>query len=80
MFNSSSDDGFVIVSGDDRMSAVLGYSYIDTYNSDEMPDNMRGWMEGYAEQYEYLQAHSDTRAVKQTSISGERIESMLVTR
>ena len=46
VFNNDPDGGYVIVSGDDRMPAVLGYSYSGTYNPDEIPDNMRAWLEG----------------------------------
>lgn len=74
VFNIGSDGGYVIVSGDDRMPDVLGYSYSGTFNSEELPDNMRGWLEGYADQYEYLQTHGDAKAVTQASVMGERIE------
>jgi|GEM_PF-1749715 len=77
VFNVDSARGYVVVSGDDRMPAVLGYSQSGSFKADEIPDNMRAWLEGYAEQYEYLQAHSDARAVSQTSVSGEIIFPLL---
>ena len=77
VFNVDSAGGFVVVSGDDRMPAVLGYSYSGTYKSDDIPDNMRAWLEGYAEQYEYLQTHSDAEAVSLTSVSGGKISPLL---
>jgi hypothetical protein len=40
--------GFVIVSGDDRTVPVLGYSDTGQLEPDNMPDNMRAWLEGYA--------------------------------
>ena len=78
VFNIDSVGGYVIVSGDDRMPDVLGYSYSGIYNPEEIPDNMRAWLEGYADQYAYLQSHSSefTRA-SITSVNGEKIRPML---
>ncbi len=77
VFNIDSDGGYVIVSGDDRMPDVLGYSYSSTYKSEEIPDNMRAWLEGYAEQYEYLQTHSDAKGASLTTVTGSSISPML---
>ena len=79
VFNIDSVGGYVIVSGDDRMPDVLGYSYSGSYNPETLAPNMRSWLEGYADQYEYLQTHDDAKAVKQTSVTGERIEPLLTT-
>lgn len=38
--------GYVIVSGDDRMRQVLGYSNSGRLDMDMMPDNMRYWLQG----------------------------------
>ena len=54
VFNTS--NGFVIVSGDDRAEAILGYGD-QPLNMDEIPCNMRAWLGTYKEQLEYLQAH-----------------------
>ncbi len=77
VFNIDSVGGYVIVSGDDRMPDVLGYSYSGTYKSDEIPANMRAWLEGYAEQYEYLQTHSDAKGASLTTVSGDAVLPML---
>ena len=54
IFNSQ--NGFVIVSGDDRAEEILGYgdAPLDINN---IPCNMRAWLGTYKEQIEYLQAH-----------------------
>ena len=41
MFNSDGDNGYVIVSNDDRTAAVLGYSDSGQLDLDNMPENMR---------------------------------------
>jgi hypothetical protein len=54
VFNVGEQDGFVIVSGDDRTPAIMGYASEGTFKSDELPQNMKAWLEGYAEQIEWL--------------------------
>lgn len=51
---SRSEDGFVIVSGDEKMPAVLGYSSHGQFSIDAIPDNMRYLLECYASQKENL--------------------------
>lgn len=42
------EQGFVIVSADDRCMPVIGYSMNGRYNSDMLPDNMRHWLQEQA--------------------------------
>ena len=79
VFNVDSLNGYVIVSGDDRMPDVLGYSYSGSYNRDSIPDNMKAWLQGYADEYQYLQSHSDAKAASLTSVTGSTILPMLET-
>lgn len=50
VFNIGSGDGFVIVSGDDRAPAILGYSDTGSFEPQNMPDNMRAFLQGYADE------------------------------
>ena len=50
LFNLGETDGFVIVSGDDRTTAILGYADSGSINEDDMPDGLRYLLEGYEEQ------------------------------
>ena len=43
-------EGFVIVSADDAVVPVLGYSPSGHFNPDRIPDNFRFWLQGYADQ------------------------------
>ena len=54
VFNVGEQDGFVIVSGDDRTPAIIGYANEGSFKSDELPQNMKAWLECYAEQIEWL--------------------------
>ena len=50
LFNLGETDGFVIVSGDDRTTAILGYADSGSINEDDMPDGLRYLLQGYEEQ------------------------------
>ena len=54
VFNAGDRGGFVIVSGDDRAPAVLGYSDNGTFDSNNLPEAMQYLLEGYAAQIEAL--------------------------
>jgi len=50
VFNNGVGNGFVIISGDDSTEEVLGYADQGTFDTDNMPDNLRTWLDTYAEQ------------------------------
>lgn len=52
IFNAGGQKGFVIVSGDDRADMVLGYSDEGCYDEDNMPENFKAWVKGYADEIE----------------------------
>lgn len=65
IFNASDGKGFVIVSGDDSMTELVGYSksgYIDT---DNMPDALKSCLDNYA-QYVALVQDGSVTADKRT--------------
>lgn len=54
VFANGDDKGFTIVSGDDRMPEVVGYSAQGTYDPDHLPANYVGFMKAYQETVEAL--------------------------
>ena len=44
-FVGSNGKGFVLVSGDDCVVPILGYSATETFSVKGMPSNIRGWLE-----------------------------------
>lgn len=54
VFNSGNNGGYVIVSGDDRTEPILGYVDHGSFDPDNIPDNMRSWLQGYADQIKYI--------------------------
>ncbi len=54
VFNVGSADGFVIVSADNRVPAILGYADSGSFVADSLPDNFRAWLDDYAEEISSL--------------------------
>ncbi len=55
VFNVANNGGFVIVSNDDRTAPILGFGESGHLDPDNMPSNMRAWLQGYADQIAWLQ-------------------------
>jgi hypothetical protein len=53
VFGAENNDGFVIVSGDDRVTPVLGYSDTNGFDADNMPPNLKWWLGEYAKQIQF---------------------------
>ncbi|MDE6379391.1 MAG: thiol protease/hemagglutinin PrtT [Muribaculaceae bacterium] len=50
VFNHGENEGFVIVSGDDRAPKILGYSDKGSFDSDNLPPQLKAMMEQWATQ------------------------------
>jgi len=59
--------GFVIVSGQQAMTPVVGYSWEHSYRSDNQPPNVRYWIGQYAEQ---VRVAGDDKMQPSETISG----------
>ena len=65
VFNTEGKDGFVIVSGDDRTDAILGYADSGEMDLTKLPENVKAWLDGYDRQIKALgdaQVNSKPRA------------------
>ena len=49
-FNAADEGGFVLVSAEDNARAVLGYSDEGSLDAEQMPANMRAWLQMYADE------------------------------
>ena len=57
VFNDEANGGYVVVSGEDRTPSILGFSPQGRVEHDNIPCNMRAWLEEYASQIDYLRDH-----------------------
>ena len=44
------EEGFVVMAADDRVKPILGYSLTGKFVTENMPENLVGWLQGYNEQ------------------------------
>lgn len=58
VFNADNTGGFVIVSADDRAGQILGYADSGSFDYSTMPADAKNWMQGYADQIEYIRANN----------------------
>ena len=52
IFNNTAGKGYVIMAADDCVTPILGYSYENNFDEDELPPNFKAWLDGYAAQIE----------------------------
>ena len=51
---------WVVIAADDRIAnPVLGYGNSDSFDYDNLPCNMRSWLNSYSEQIEHMQGHPE---------------------
>ena len=61
IFNVGNNQGFVIVSGDDRINPILGYSYDGHFDEAKAPVNMKNWINDYAQQIALLDNYASIK-------------------
>ena len=62
VFNVSNNGGYVIVSNDDQTVPILGFGQSGNIDLNNLPDNMRAWLEGYAEQIAWVKKYGNNGA------------------
>ena len=64
VFNAQDGKGFVIVSGDDRTSEILGYSTTTSFDINNMSENIRSFMDGMAQEISLLDKYHVKKTAK----------------
>jgi len=75
---AAQQEGFVLVSGDDRFADVLGYSDSGSLDEKLMPENMRAWLQGYIREMRYLDSIGYEPSVisRQPSAAGSQMSAI----
>lgn len=79
VFSATEGEGYVIAGADDRIPSVLGYSLDGKYNPNNIPENMKAWLQSYNDQMAYLNQHPEA-AVPRRTVQGDAIAPLLDTR
>lgn len=78
IFTAENNNGFVIVSGDDELPAIVGYSTDATNYTTEMSDALVAWLGEYSEYVDEVRA-GIIEPVQVRAAAGTRVEPMLKT-
>jgi len=65
LFIFTTENSFVVMAADDCVQPILGYSLTGTFVAKNMPDNVRGWLQGYNDEIQWgidhqVRANSET--------------------
>lgn len=79
VFNSSDGKGFIIVSGDDELTEIVGYSTDGFFDTANIPANAQAWLNKYADYVARVQSGDAVARKVQVSTLAETIVEPLVT-
>jgi sorbitol-specific phosphotransferase system component IIA len=74
IFNIDNGGGYVIVSGNDKTTSILGYSTNGNIDLNNIPDNLRYWLESYAEQLKAIDNGTPAVATSRARTRGTRTD------
>ena len=62
---SIGDDGFILISGNDCTVPILGYSFTNRFDIDNMPQNVKSVLDSYEEEIKFFksQSNNDNNAI-----------------
>ncbi len=78
VYNLSNDGGFVIVAADTRVRTILGYSFNGGFDKENIPVNMREWLDEYSSQIAYAVKHLPETALPPVVTRGSSMNSVVV--
>ena len=53
----TTENSFVVISADDCVQPILGYSLRGGFKAENMPENIRYWLQGYSDEIQYAVDH-----------------------
>lgn len=69
VFNKGDEQGFVIISADDRAYTILGYSDTGRWEENDLPENMRAWLGMYQTDLEQLARLPEAQMISEDFVS-----------
>ena len=80
VFNVGDNDGFIIASADERVEPILGYVDNGSFNSDNIPDNLKWWLNEYDNQINNIRFTDNTRGINDSQNNWADIEPLIKTK
>ena len=78
--NTEGSNAFVIVSGDERMQTILGYSTNGSYAEDKIPVALKNLLKGYEKEFTVLQSSRINVGAKTNRAPSSIVEPLIKTR
>lgn len=72
IYTLNATEGFIVLAGDDAVYPVLGYSLEKAFDPQNIPVNMRAWLDGYRQQIEYVR-ENDIQTVPEIQKAWENL-------
>lgn len=69
IYNIGQEEGFILISGEDATKTVLAYSDNGSFNSTDMPENLKAWLEFYRLEIEGLRSSENAVSAVQAQSS-----------
>ena len=69
VYNIGNNNGFIIVSGDDRAKDILGYSDVGSFDINSLPPNFTTWLGFYQKQMKDLMEQTEVQTVSTTTLT-----------
>jgi len=60
----TTENSFVVMSADDCVQPILGYSFTGSFVAEGMPENVRGWLQGYNDEIQHAINHKLKATIK----------------
>lgn len=76
VFNCSGDNGYAVISADDVAEALLGYADEGRFDPDNIPANMKAWLETYTAEIAWASTQSSSEGIS-TYASGRPTRSSI---
>lgn len=80
VFNTEDGNGFVIVSGDDDLTEIIGYSTSGKFDPDNVPTGMQAWLDDYAGYVERVQSGASVPFKQSVILKAAVVEPLVTTR
>ena len=74
IFNQANNQGFVIISGDENTKEILGYSDKNSFDPQNIPDNMKYWLSVYENEIDNINV-IDARKTNAKSSKSTKVKS-----
>lgn len=72
IFNTNADNGFVLVSAEDEVRTILGYSDKGNFDKNNIPENMQFWLRMYASEIAQYEANKPVLKHGQGSVETKK--------